>query len=93
MGITPDPSRYGMTSDDLKRIEAGDYEHAREMVMNLTERMPDGHIIKVRCEHLIAQWDSGEMPPEDAMRNVGAVVGEFVSAEEVRRARRRISWG
>lgn len=83
-------SGVSMNKGDIQRIKDGDFEHARSIVVKLTRQMPEDHIIRKRCEHLLSLWDDGEMPPAEVMRNVGAVVGEFITSEEVRNAHERI---
>jgi hypothetical protein len=79
-----------MNKGDIQRVKEGDFEHARRLVVKLTRQMPEDHIIRKRCEHLLSLWDTGDMPPPEVMQNVGAVVGEFITSEQVRESMRRI---
>ena len=79
-----------MGPEDLRRVEDGDTDHARLMVERLTEFIPDGHIVKTQCMNLLAQWDTGDMPPRDVVLNVSAVVSEWITADDVKRAAARI---
>ena len=85
-----DRGMSNVDADDLQRVVAGDTEHARVLVERLTEFIPDGHIVKTQCMNLLASWDAGDMPPQEVVRNVSAVVSEWITADQVKRAADRI---